>query len=303
MNAPAARSASLAGGLYRATVSAVGATLTTLRCSDRALIHGVDPVDVSQGYHSAVLAPWPNRIDRGAYQFAGTRYQLPINDEAYGHAIHGFVADAVWAWESRTDDTVTLSTRIDPDPGYPHSLGLQVTYTVDGTGLSCRTVATNLGDAPAPFGLGFHPYLTAGPHPLDEWVLHVPASHLLDVDPATLIPTDLVPTAGSGVDFRTPAAISTRAFSHAYTGWETQGWHSVRVRDPSGSGVVLDMCPTFRWVQIFTADLPTPRHRRAGLGVEPMTCPPNALATGRDLSVLAPGGTTTATWRLRAEPS
>jgi aldose 1-epimerase len=41
---------------------------------------------------------------------------------------------------------------------------------------------------------------------------------------------------------------------------------------------------------LFTGDsLADPARRRQGLGVEPMTCAPNALQTGVGLHVLAPG--------------
>jgi aldose 1-epimerase len=57
-----------------------------------------------------------------------------------------------------------------------------------------------------------------------------------------------------------------------------------------------------QWVQVYTADdLP---ERRSALAVEPMTSPPNALATGDDLVVLGPAGSpddsVTLTWGIRA---
>ena len=40
--------------------------------------------------------------------------------------------------------------------------------------------------------------------------------------------------------------------------------------------------------------------RRKTLAVEPMTCPPNAFATGQDLLVLQPGETVTHAWGIQA---
>lgn len=46
---------------------------------------------------------------------------------------------------------------------------------------------------------------------------------------------------------------------------------------------------------LFTGDpLPDPSRRRRSLGVEPMTCPPNALASGEDVAMLARGETVAA---------
>ena len=39
-----------------------------------------------------------------------------------------------------------------------------------------------------------------------------------------------------------------------------------------------------------------PDHRRRGLGTEPMTCPPNAFATGEDVIRLEPGASFTSSW-------
>jgi aldose 1-epimerase len=41
-----------------------------------------------------------------------------------------------------------------------------------------------------------------------------------------------------------------------------------------------------------------PGQRRRSLAVEPMTCPPNALADGGDLIVLDPGADWSGTWTL-----
>ena len=52
------------------------------------------------------------------------------------------------------------------------------------------------------------------------------------------------------------------------------------------------------WLQVYTGDgLPEGRRRRS-LAVEPMTCPPNALADGADLVVLEPGEDWAGTWTL-----
>ena len=58
------------------------------------------------------------------------------------------------------------------------------------------------------------------------------------------------------------------------------------------------------WIQIparslsVTATL-APERRRRGLGVEPMTCPPNAFSSGEQLIRLEPGESATAVWGAR----
>lgn len=55
-------------------------------------------------------------------------------------------------------------------------------------------------------------------------------------------------------------------------------------------------------LHVFTGDTLRPGRRRTGVAVEPMTAPPNALATGDDLHCLRPGGSVTLRWGIVARP-
>ena len=60
-----------------------------------------------------------------------------------------------------------------------------------------------------------------------------------------------------------------------------RGWSST-------ASVTLWMDEAYPYVMLFTGD-PLPDVARRSLAVEPMTCPPNAFRTGRDLIRLEPG--------------
>lgn len=53
-------------------------------------------------------------------------------------------------------------------------------------------------------------------------------------------------------------------------------------------------------MQVHTGDRPEPEYHRAGLAVEPMTCPPDAFNSGTDLVVLQPGASHTLAWTIAA---
>src|SRR5438034_6318 len=54
----------------------------------------------------------------------------------------------------------------------------------------------------------------------------------------------------------------------------------------------------FGWWQVFTSDTqPAPRQRRS-VAVEPMTCPPDAFRSGRDVVSLEPGETWRGRWGI-----
>jgi aldose 1-epimerase len=61
---------------------------------------------------------------------------------------------------------------------------------------------------------------------------------------------------------------------------------------------VLAVDGAWSWLQIYTGDTLPEGQRRRSLAVEPMTCPPNALADDQDLLVLEPGADWAGTWEL-----
>jgi len=69
---------------------------------------------------------------------------------------------------------------------------------------------------------------------------------------------------------------------------------AVLERPDGGRSVRVWVDAAFRYLMVYTGDTLEPAdRRRAGIAIEPMTSPPNALRTGVDLIELEPG----ATWR------
>jgi aldose 1-epimerase len=291
-------------GPYRASIASVGASLRVLQHEARDLVvpFGVD--QVRPAYRGATLAPWPNRVVDGVYAFEGEEQQLALTEPSRGHALHGLASWLDFAVAHRTPEEVVLTAVIPAQAGYPHRLELEVAYRLDDDGLEQRVTAVNTGDTPAPYGTGPHPYLVAGPAPLEEWTLSLPAGEVLSVTPDRLIPVDVVAVAedeGGAFDFREPRTIGETAIDHAFTGLDrsAEGTATVTVTDPGGTGVAVTFGRECGWVQVHTADT-DPERPRQGLAVEPMTCAPDAFNSGRDLLVLAPAGSATASWRITA---
>ena len=78
------------------------------------------------------------------------------------------------------------------------------------------------------------------------------------------------------------------------------GLARLTLRNPAdGREVDLWADGAYHYLEVFTGEtVPQPERRRGGLGVEPMTAPPNALQTGEDVVRLQPGGVHTARWGL-----
>jgi len=69
--------------------------------------------------------------------------------------------------------------------------------------------------------------------------------------------------------------------------------------DAQGASVELSVDRNFPYLQVFTGDTLEQGRRRTALAVEPMTCPPDALRSGKDVLVLEPGQRWAGSWRIR----
>src|SRR5262249_38314531 len=139
-------------GEYEATVTELGAGLRRLSCRGKSLITGYEPDELPPGGAGQLLAPWPNRIEGGRYEFNGGSFQLDLSEPARGNAIHGLTRWANWDLAERgASDQVTLTQFLHGRPGYPFCLALSVTYRLGtASGLAVAVTAWNVGSRPAP---------------------------------------------------------------------------------------------------------------------------------------------------------
>ncbi len=282
------------------TVVEVGGGLRSYRHEGRELLDGYATDEVAEYGRGHVLAPWPNRIADGRYSWDGSVHQLPLTEPETSTALHGLVRFLPWTVLARDTGTLALGCLLHPQPGYPFLLRLQVSYELTGDGLRVTTTATNEGLVPLPYGEGHHPYLAAGPgRRVDDCTLVAPAATRLDADERG-IPAGRSAVAGTDADLRAGRRIGRLVLDTCFTDLERDADGLARVRltgpDGIGAGVWMDEC--YRYLQLFTGDTIPGNGRRRGLAVEPMTCPPNAFATGESVRRLAPGESTTGRWGL-----
>jgi aldose 1-epimerase len=301
---PSGRQLELQTGHYRAVVVEVGAGLRSLEHRGHPILDGYGAEDICVGARGQLLLPWPNRVRDGRYEFQGEARQLDISEPERACAIHGLVRWSAWQVLEHRSERLVLTHRLHPHPGYPHVLELRVHYYLDpDTGIEIELTATNQGANPAPYGLGMHPYLTVATPSIDTCELLIAADTWLPTDDRGIPTGTRAPVAGSTFDFRESRQIGHTAIDFAFHDLHRDAHEraSVTLRDPaSGRASSLWVDSAFPWIELFTGDH-LPSRRRQGLGVEPMTCPPNAFASGRDLIVLEPGASHTARWGVHAK--
>lgn len=271
----------LKAGKYEATVVPAGAGLAVLRFAGRDLIlqHPLDVVP--QGFNGQVLVPWPNRVAGGTYIWEGQTLSLEVNEPETRSALHGLAFATPWQVSAQTGSSAALTTQIGPVPGYPFSLSIEATYKLDNDGLEILLTAINTGDRPAPYGASIHPYLTCGIG-VDQCELEVPAASVLEVD-RNLKPVSLSSVEGTPFDLRASVSLDGQVIDHAFGDLPGGQWSVYLRRLSDGTGVGISSSQP--WVQVYTGE----NQGRAGVAVEPMTCPPNAFNSGQDLQILKPG--------------
>ncbi|GAB3940076.1 aldose 1-epimerase family protein [Corynebacterium tapiri] len=267
-------------GPYSATISTLGGGVSSLYYEDAPLLCGYD-TDYAPLSSGVILAPWPNRVADAAFIHRGTLHRLDVSEPARNTAIHGLVTDKEWNVAHQDNDRLTLTLYCSPHPGWPWPLNYAVDWQLSEDGLHMHLTVDNIGKEDVPFGLGLHPYLSAFGSPLDECTLHLDTTHQLPLDPARNLP------AGPLFPQRAPEKMERVWLDHCFT----VGTFDARLVNSEGRGVQLRADESFGWAQLFTAD-PALRAGYPGIGralaVEPMTCPPDALRSGRDLMYLPP---------------
>jgi aldose 1-epimerase len=240
------------------TVVEVGGGLRAYRVGDREVLDGYAVDAICRSGRGQVLAPWPNRIAGGTYEWDGEHFELALTEPENGNAIHGLVRWASWDAVEQETSRVLMEHVLHPQPGYPFALLLHVEYRLGADGLTVSTTAENVGDRACPFGAGHHPYLKAPIGRVDDLV----------VDGELLGP--------KVIDDPKRMDAPWRIVVDDVTVWADASW---------------------KHVQLFTGD-PLPDVARRSLAVEPMTCPPNAFQTGEDVIRLEPGATFSGTWGI-----
>jgi aldose 1-epimerase len=294
---PSGEQFEITAGGTSAWITEAGATLRAFVVDGRDVLWGFPKEEMTSAGRGQVLAPWPNRLADGAYQFNGRRGKASLDEPERRNAIHGLVRWRPFEFERRSASEVGCTCRLAAEPAYPWWVAVEVDYSVTPASLTVRTTATNLNDAPAPFALGFHPYFASPSGKADDLTLSLPASIKLTLDERGL-PIGSTPIAGSPLEaLHGGLTLAGKRFDDDFTGLDcSDGRWRARIEMSDAAPLTVWADETFRHVMVFTADTLAPPDTRRALALEPMTSPPNALASGEDLIVLEPGVPLVASW-------
>lgn len=285
----------ISSGQARLAIDLRGGNLRRLVVGDWDVLDGYPAGTIPAGRRGGVLLPWPNRLSGGRYDWRGSTLQLDVAAPDRPTASHGLLSWQRWSELARIDGAATVGTVLEARPGYPFRLAVAVDYTLAPDHLRVTVRVRNVGDQPAPFGVGMHPYLYVGAASdggIGDSDLNIPARTAADV-------ADGLPTGRRSPFDGAIGRIGDRALDTPLTDLirDKDGWARLRLRGSVGE-LVLGVDKQWPWLQVYSGDTLPEGQRRRSLAVEPMTCPANALATGTDLLVLEPSADWAGSWML-----
>ncbi|MEM9267716.1 MAG: aldose epimerase family protein [Pseudomonadota bacterium] len=149
-----------------------------------------------------------NRTAHGRFTLNGETYQLACNNGAH-HLHGGDVGLGRRLWEMEADGAGLVLTYHSPDgeDGYPGAVTFEVKLRLDEGALTFEM--SGQPDRPTPINLAQHNYYNLeGGGDVREHILQIAAPHYTPVD-AGLIPTgEILPVAGTRMDFTTPKRVT-----------------------------------------------------------------------------------------------
>ena len=176
-----------------------------------------------------LMIPWANRVSGEGLPYEGTVYPLPRLIAEQAMPCHGLAIHQRYVVREHGPQRLVLTLR---DGGTaPFDYEVEVIYTLDGPVFTTAVTVRHCGEAPAPYGFGFHPFLVRG----NDDRLSFVADAYAEEDAERLPTGELTPMAGSAQDFSAPAPLPTGLINNTYLGWDG----SARLDRQGGLGVTL----------------------------------------------------------------
>lgn len=243
------------------------------------------------------LTPFPGRTAYAKFAWNGNTYQLENNVSWAPHALHGFLQNKQWKFQSFESDSESCTAVFCCDwpgayAGFPFPYRATNIITFTGETVTIQSQVENIGSKDMPYSEGWHPYFTLG-EKINQMTLSLPETKLALLDKADL-PTgefqdDKRFVGGSiiGDQFINDCFCLNEEFSKVKV-TETQDLtNNAHVFLESGK-LTLDIWQRAGIDQYNAVQIYTPPDRMS-IAIEPMTSEPDALNHHRGLIVIPPG--------------
>ena len=252
------------------------------------------------------LTPFPGRTAYAQFKWKGETYKLVNNVSWAPHALHGFLQDKEWTFESFESDNDSCTAIFSCDwPGaftgfpFPYRAVNEITFTGESVTITSRV--QNIGKAELPYSEGWHPYFMLG-EKIDNLTMTLPRTSLALLDSADL------PTGNFKEDMR---FVDGRKIGDEFINdcfclekevtqlkaTDSDFINNVHAELESDR-YTLDIWQKAGVEQYNAIQIYTPPDRMS-IAIEPMTSEPDALNHQRGLIVIQPGEERTFTFGFR----
>lgn len=160
------------------------------------------------------LVPWSNRISGGGFRAGGRFVALAANWPGEPFPLHGNGFQARWEVAARNQCAVELTLDSDGPGAFRYAAALR--YWLEGGALGMRLTVRHRGEAPLPYGLGFHPWLVR----TAATTLQAGASAVW-LEDSRHLPERMVPVGERpDWDFARPRALPPDWINNGFAGWD-----------------------------------------------------------------------------------
>jgi len=283
-----------------ATIARVGAALVSWALGGVQLVEPGNLDAVGPYCEGIVMAPWPNRLEDGQWNYKGKTLEFPLNIQSQQNANHGLLIDHPYDLVAQTESSVTLGALIHARLAYPFNVYTTVKYELVGSGMTVTHTAENLSVESAPYAVGAHPYFQIAGVPTSDLVLRSDAETVLEVNERQ-IPIGKAATANTRFDMRVGVKVGENFYDHGFTDLprDEQGLAHTYLTAPDGRQLDVWQDAEFKHVVIFSPDFywdQSSDEKRVAVAIEPQTAGANAFKTGEDLQWLKKGEVFSASW-------
>ncbi len=280
-----------------------GACLLDLQFAGHPILDGCETpieLDLNNWGKSAILLPFPNRLNEGKYSWEGKEYQFDINDTQTNNAIHGFVSDQHMeiteiSLDKKNAQLYCMYQYGGQNKAYPFPFTFTVKYDLkDDHTFEVTFFLSNEGNTAMPLGIGWHPYFRLS-EKLDDMRLQFRGCDLVGLD-ERMIPTG---KRYEYDEFNEERKIGVTVLDNCFAIKNADnGRFHLQLKGDQGDLNYWQETgeKKFNFIQLFT-----PPNRR-GLAIEPMTCNIDAFNNEEGLITLAPGEEMEASFGLSFTP-
>ncbi|MFY0630613.1 MAG: aldose 1-epimerase [Flavobacteriaceae bacterium] len=257
----------------------LGASLQSLISKNIKIIYGIDsllkPSDVYTIHPSALLFPFPGRVENGTYFFNEKKYQFDQNEQDRTNAIHGLVAHQSFTLvhSETTKNNATFSFQYSAKNaaiGFPYDFDFTIHYIITEKQILLDFEILNTGIKTFPFAIGWHPYFNSNQLSKDTLTFQTSQEVLCN--------KEMIPTGKKEIENFKDFTINNTHFDTCYV----LNQNNVTLNTKKYKAQIQIGHQNQQYLQVFTPS------SRDCIAIEPMSCMPDAFNNREGLLELPP---------------